>query len=230
MLNLDSRPATLGVSLGTPTEKHGDERVPAKNIRVKNVLLSKDELNDLLGDKHAWDMLYVEKKGKGPEQFSQSLKTRALTIGIDPGLSGAIAILDWHGHVLACEDLPVVRDKSLAWIDGGLMLSTIMNYREGNDTVAMIERVSAMPKQGVSSSFQFGVGFGSILGVLQALAIPIEFVTPRTWKKSYGLDSDKKAALHKARLLYPDVDLHLAKHDGRAEALLIARYARSVAK
>jgi hypothetical protein len=67
MLNLDSRPATLGVSLGTPTEKHGDDRVPAKNIRIKNVLLTKDELNDLLGDKHAWDMLYVEKKGKAAE-------------------------------------------------------------------------------------------------------------------------------------------------------------------
>lgn len=148
------------------------------------------------------------------------------TIGIDPGLSGAIAFMDADGNATV-HDLPVIRDKSLAWIDGGVLQSLIINERAGRHTTAMIERVSAMPKQGVTSSFHFGVGFGSILGVLQSLAIPIEFVTPRTWKKSYGLDADKKAALHKARLLYPEVDLHLEKHDGRAEALLIARYARS---
>lgn len=147
-----------------------------------------------------------------------------LTIGIDPGLSGAIAFMD-ADNVPVVWDLPVIRDKSLAWIDGGALQTLIINERAGRHTVAMIERVSAMPKQGVTSSFHFGVGFGSILGVLQALAIPIHFVTPRTWKQSYGLDSDKKAALHKARLLYPEVDLHLEKHDGRAEALLIARYA-----
>lgn len=152
---------------------------------------------------------------------------RALTIGIDPGLSGAIAMLDERGDVVFVDDLPVVRDNKLAWIDGGELQSLIINWRSGRQCTAMIERVNAMPQQGVSSSFQFGVGFGSILGVLQAMSIPIEFVRPTNWKKAMALSSDKKAALHKARLLYPDVDLHLAKHDGRAEALLIARYARS---
>lgn len=157
--------------------------------------------------------------------FGDGVVSRPLMIGIDPGLSGAIAFM---GHDDATvHDLPIMRDKTLAWIDGAALQSLIINEREGRKATAMIERVHAMPKQGVSSSFQFGVGFGSILGVLQALSIPIEFITPNVWKKSYGLDSDKKAALHKARLLYPDVDLHLAKHDGRAEALLIARYARS---
>lgn len=154
---------------------------------------------------------------------------RSLTLGIDPGLSGAIAMLDCDGKARFVRDLPVIRDKSLAWIDGGELQSLILNERSGQPITAMIERVSAMPKQGVSSSFQFGVGFGSVLGLLQAMHIPIEFITPGTWKKSYGLDSDKKAALHKARLLYPEMELHLAKHDGRAEALLIARYARSKA-
>lgn len=156
-------------------------------------------------------------------------KTRTLTLGIDPGLSGAIAMLDCDGKARFVRDLPVIRDKSLAWIDGGELQSLILNERSGQPITAMIERVGSMPGQGVASSFLFGVGFGSVLGVLQALAIPIEFVTPGTWKKSYGLAADKKAALHKARLLYPDMELHLrlAKHDGRAEALLIARYARS---
>lgn len=165
-----------------------------------------------------------------PMDFAPSLKTRALTIGIDPGLSGAIAMLDSQGDVCFVADLPVVRDNKLAWIDGGELQSMILNWRGARPCTAMIERVNAMPKQGVSSSFQFGVGFGSILSVLQAMAIPIEFVRPANWKKAMNLSSDKKAALHKARLLYPDVDLRLAKHDGRAEALLIARYARSLAK
>ena len=82
-----------------------------------------------------------------------------------------------------------------------------------------------MPKQGVASSFTFGVGLGSILGCLRAMHLPIEFVTAAVWKKSYGLGKDKHASLHKARLLFPTADLMLAKHDGRAEALLIAHYA-----
>jgi hypothetical protein len=82
-----------------------------------------------------------------------------------------------------------------------------------------------MPAQGIASAFQFGVGFGSLLGVLQALHIRIELVTPAVWKRSYGLGKDKHASLHKARLLFPTADLHLAKHDGRAEALLLAHYA-----
>lgn len=163
------------------------------------------------------------------ERFlAENPSRRTIQIGIDPGLSGAIAFIGHDGAAVVW-DLPVIRDKSLAWIDGSALLSMIINERGGQQATALIERVSAMPGQGVSSSFQFGVGFGSILGVLQALRIPIELITPRTWKKSYGLDADKKAALHKARLLFPDVDLHLEKHDGRAEALLIAKYARSLA-
>lgn len=64
MFELDTRPCKLGVYLNTPTQKHGDDRVPAKVIGIKNILLTKDELNELLDDKHAWDALYVERKGK----------------------------------------------------------------------------------------------------------------------------------------------------------------------
>jgi crossover junction endodeoxyribonuclease RuvC len=82
-----------------------------------------------------------------------------------------------------------------------------------------------MPRQGVASSFAFGVVFGSILSVLQAMQIGIDLVTPATWKRALGLSSDKRASLDKARLLFPTADLHLAKHDGRAEALLLAHWA-----
>jgi crossover junction endodeoxyribonuclease RuvC len=147
-----------------------------------------------------------------------------LCIGIDPGLSGAVAILDQAGELVSVTDLPVIRDLSLAWIDGNELQSIILAALQGRTAGAIIERVSSMPGQGVASSFQFGVGFGSVLSVLQALHIPLEFVTAAVWKRSYGLGKDKHASLHKARLLYPAAELHLAKHHGRAEALLVARY------
>ena len=147
-----------------------------------------------------------------------------LCIGIDPGLSGAVAILDQAGELVSVTDLPVIRDLSLAWIDGNELQSIILGALQGRTAGAIIERVSSMPGQGIASSFQFGVGFGSVLSILQALYIPLEFVTAAVWKRSYGLGKDKHASLHKARLLYPAAELHLAKHHGRAEALLVARY------
>lgn len=149
----------------------------------------------------------------------------ALVIGIDPGLTGAIAVLSADGAVEHLADLPVIRDRSLAWIDGGQLQKMLLDASRGCTARAIVERVSAMPRQGVASSFAFGVGFGSILSVLQAMQISIELVTPAMWKRSLGLSSDKRASLHKARLLFPAADLHLAKHDGRAEALLLAHWA-----
>jgi crossover junction endodeoxyribonuclease RuvC len=152
------------------------------------------------------------------------------TIGIDPGLTGAVAVLSNDGDFESVHDLPVIRDKSLSWIDGGELQSILLRAIAGRTARAVVERVSAMPKQGIASAFTFGVGFGSILSVLQAMNIGVELVTPGMWKKSFGLTSDKSAALHKARLLYPQADLSLAKYDGRAEALLIARYALQLTK
>lgn len=145
-----------------------------------------------------------------------------IVIGIDPGLLGGIAAITDTGEFIDAADLPVIRDRSLAWIDGDLLRSKILSYQGSKR--AVIERVSAMPKQGVASSFEFGVGFGSILGVVQSLGLPMELVTPASWKKALGLSSDKSASLHRARLLFPAADLRLAKHDGRAEALLLAHW------
>jgi crossover junction endodeoxyribonuclease RuvC len=150
------------------------------------------------------------------------------TLGIDPGLTGAIAYMDGFGGLLDVIDLPVIRDGKLAWIDGDALQSWLLNTDVSTGRTAWIERVHAMPKQGVSSSFAFGVTFGSILGVLRARHIPIQFVTPAKWKRDLGLSSDKRASLDKARLLYPTADLRLAKHEGRAEAILIAHWARTM--
>lgn len=147
-------------------------------------------------------------------------------LGIDPGINGGIALLD-TGHsgrardVDYIGDLPIMRDKALSWIDG-VYLADILKARAPH--MAVVERVSAMPKQGVSSSFHFGMAFGSILSVIQSFYVPLTLVTPVMWKRDLCLpgNKDKKAALCRARLLYPTVDLSLEKYHNRAEALLIA--------
>jgi hypothetical protein len=150
-----------------------------------------------------------------------------ITIGIDPGLTGAISFIgqgrDAAEPICSVYDLPIICDGALSWIDGSQLRSMILTARDG-PCVAVVERVSAMPKQGVASSFKFGSVLGSVLGVLGAIGIPIEFVSASKWKRELGLSSDKLACLHKARLLFPDCELHLRKHDGRAEALLIAHW------
>jgi hypothetical protein len=115
-------------------------------------------------------------------------------------------------------DLPIIRDLRLAWINRGELQSLIRGALQGRTAHAIVERVSSMPKQGIASAFQFGVGFGSILSVLQALRLPITFVTPAVWKGSYGLGKGKHASLHKARLLYPAAELLRipAKADSRS--------------
>jgi hypothetical protein len=148
-----------------------------------------------------------------------------LTIGIDPGLSGALAVLDADGQPELVADLPVIRDRSISWIDGAVLQSMLLDALRGRQSRAIVERASAMPRQGIASTFTFGVGLGSILATLQTLRLPIELVTPASWKLALGLGKDKRASIDKARLLFPTADITLAKHDGRAEALLIAWWA-----
>jgi hypothetical protein len=148
-----------------------------------------------------------------------------LILGIDPGLSGALAMLDADGAVELLADLPIIRDRSLAWVDGGELQSLLLAAIRGRPVRATVERVAGRPGQGVSSAFTFGLGLGSVLGVLQAMHVGIEFVTPGQWKGALGLSKDKRASLDRARLLWPAANLRLAKREGRAEALLIAHHA-----
>lgn len=149
-----------------------------------------------------------------------------LTIGIDPGLNGAVAIIDQAGELVSVSDLPYVHDKSLAWVDGDALQIILSNALCGRPVRAYVERVSSMPGQGVASSFAFGLGYGSVLSVLQAMLIGMVLITPAVWKRSYGLGKDKRASLHRARLMWPRAELRLCKHEGRAEALLLAEYGR----
>jgi crossover junction endodeoxyribonuclease RuvC len=153
-----------------------------------------------------------------------------MILGIDPGLSGGWALLNSDGVFFAADDLPIVRDGKTAWVDAPELAQQIKNATGGNRSLwacgitAFVERVHSMPKQGVSSSFTFGTGFGSVLATVQMLPASLELVTPAVWKRDLGLSKDKNASLDKARLLYPQANLKRSRDDGRAEALLIARW------
>lgn len=152
---------------------------------------------------------------------------KRLYVGIDPGLTGAIAILDGHGDLVALDDLPVIANgkgsaRVTRQLDPAGLAKLLPPYTSGI-TVAL-ERVAARPGQGVSSVFSLGDSFGCIRGVLAALDMPVEIVTPATWKKHYQLGSDKEQARAKAIQLYPHADLHRVKDHNKAEAALIARW------
>lgn len=150
---------------------------------------------------------------------------------IDPGLTGAVCVMDAQGQLLHLDDLPIIRDRNLGWVDGDALVSKLIEVKAGRPMTAIVERVHAMPKNGSQAAFSQGCTFGSILASLQLVRASIEFVPPQTWKKFCGLiDSSKtdgerkRASLDKARLLWPDASLDRIKDHGRAEALLIAHW------
>lgn len=143
-------------------------------------------------------------------------------VGIDPGLSGAIAWLTPKGPFVS--DIPIVLKGSgfvKNEVDAAGLISML---RLDGEYCAMLERVNAMPGQGVSSMFSMGDTFGVIRCALAAADIPTEYITPNTWKKHFHLDNNKEAARALAIRLYPTVQLNLKKFVDRAEALLIATY------
>ena len=147
--------------------------------------------------------------------------TREICIlGIDVGLTGAQAYFfpSAPGRVVA-EDLPVVGGR----VD---VVTLADRIRQMAPTMAVVEAVHSMPKQGVSSTFNFGVTYGSIRGVLGALAIPTHFVSPSVWKKHFKLLRDKEEARALAIQRFPITGNHFArrKDHNRAEAALIALY------
>lgn len=141
-------------------------------------------------------------------------------LGIDPGISGAIAFFYTEAPTrVIVEDVPVVAGE----INARLLADRIKNF---SPDVAMIERVGAMPGQGVTSMFNFGVSFGQLKGVISTLEIPLHYVTPSKWKRHFNLPSEKDAARELAiRMFSPCAQSFARKKDhGRAEAALIARY------
>lgn len=147
-------------------------------------------------------------------------------IGIDPGLSGAIAFVAGEGAATV-DSTPTVSSKKGKAVrrDYNIveMRDLLLSMRDPH-VVAFLEQVSAMPGQGVTSMFSFGRGVGLWEGLLVGLGIPFERVTPQRWKGSVlaGTSKDKGAAILRAQQLFPGVKI--GKSDGKAEALLIATY------
>ena len=152
-------------------------------------------------------------------------------IGIDPGLSGGIAILD-DLKIFDIYDMPIMSEgkKNKNQLNSAQLVNIIKkNIILSGDTFLIVEQVSAMPGQGVTSMFNFGQTFGSIKGICAALNLPIFFVRPAKWKKHFDLiNSSKDASRTKVIEMYPSISPRLSKKKdvNKADAILIARYFR----
>ena len=152
-----------------------------------------------------------------------------LVIGIDPGLSGAIAILE-DKKVLNILDMPVMTEgkKNKRQINSAQLVNIIKkNIYKTDEISVVVEQVNAMPGQGVTSMFNFGQTFGAIKGVCAALELPIFFIRPSKWKKYFDLiNSSKDASRTKAIEMYPSLSDQLSKKKdvNKSDAILIARY------
>ncbi len=151
-------------------------------------------------------------------------------MGIDPGLSGALAIIDAKKKVILLDDLPLVivpacrkGGKVEKVIDANTLYKILKLHLPG---VCMVERVHSRPGQGAVSTFAFGQSYGAALAVLDVAGVERHSVSPATWKKHYGLNSDKELSLQLALKKFPAAASLLTrkKDHGRAEALLLADY------
>jgi crossover junction endodeoxyribonuclease RuvC len=150
--------------------------------------------------------------------------TASCVLGVDPGLSGALAFyFPTAADRIASEDLPIAGGL----IDAANLAARIEQMRPD---FAIVERVGAMPKQGLASTFRFGQSCGAIIGVISVLKIPIHFAAPTKWKRFYGLGSDKEEARSLAIRLFPACASQFSrkKDHNRAEASLLALYAARV--
>ena len=154
-----------------------------------------------------------------------------LIIGIDPGISGAICFLE-DGDIKDVIDMPVMAEgkKNKKQINGSQIFNEISkrikNYRNENINV-VIEQVSAMPGQGVTSMFNFGQSFGVLKGICAAMQLPIFFVRPAKWKKHFDLiNSQKDSSRTKVIQMFPKISAILSKKKdaNKADAILIASF------
>ena len=152
-----------------------------------------------------------------------------IIIGIDPGINGAISIIE-NKKIIEVYDTPTMIDgkKNKRQINGAQVTNIFKERLNGEkEVVVVVEHVNAMPGQGVTSMFNFGQSFGVIKGICSALNLPIYFVRPTKWKKYFNLiKTNKDASRTKVIEAYPEISSKLSrkKDSNKADAILIARY------
>ena len=161
-----------------------------------------------------------------------------IIFGIDPGVSGAICALR-YGKIIEVYEMPTMIDgkKNKRQVNGAEVanilkevINTNLNITDDKDegeVKVVVEHVTAMPGQGVTSMFNFGQSFGVIKGICAALKLPIYFVRPTKWKKHFNLiKTNKDASRTKVIEIYPNISSKLSrkKDSNKADAILIARY------
>ena len=154
-----------------------------------------------------------------------------LIIGIDPGISGSICFFE-DGKILDVLEMPTMSEgkKNKKQVNGSQIYNEILsrtNQVNKKDVRVVIEHVSAMPGQGVTSMFNFGQSFGILKGICAAMQLPMYFVRPVKWKKYFNLiNSEKDASRTKAIEIFPYFSPNLAKKkdSNKADAILIASY------
>lgn len=155
-----------------------------------------------------------------------------MIISIDPGISGAIAVLSSPDDVARIWDMPIMKATSGKGniVNPHLLADLLKEAVELGATDVYLEQVHSMPNQGVASTFKFGCSFGVIQGVAACLDLPILLVTPQRWKKYHGLiGKDKDACRVQAIECFPNQsdNLKRIKDGGRADAIMIGRFAWS---
>ena len=149
-------------------------------------------------------------------------------VGIDPGVHGAVCVLTEHGPTFF--DTPTVTTKGTRQEYLTPQMARILApYRDREDVKAVLEKGIAMPRQASTTTYLMGRGGGLWEGILAAYSIPFDLVPPSAWKKSMGLTGqDKDASRALASQLFPAQSQWFArkKDDGRAEAALLAEFAR----
>ena len=154
-----------------------------------------------------------------------------LIIGIDPGISGSICFFE-DGKIIEVIEMPVMTEgkKNKKQVNGSQIFNEISKRLKkdiNQDIRVVIEQVSAMPGQGVTSMFNFGQSLGILKGICSAMQLPMYFVRPAKWKKYFNLiNSEKDASRTKAIEIFPYFSSNLAKKkdSNKADAILIASY------
>ena len=154
-----------------------------------------------------------------------------LIIGIDPGISGSICLLD-DGKIIEVLEMPTMTDgkKNKRQVNGSQIYNEIskrIKQTNKQNVRVVIEQVSAMPGQGVTSMFNFGQSFGVLKGLFAAMGLPVYFIRPAKWKKYFNLiNSEKDASRTRAIEIFPYFSSQLSKKkdSNKADAILIASF------